>query len=36
LWEAGKGFQELAGRFGTTWVGRASRERLQKIAEGQG
>ena len=33
--EARKQFTELAERYGTTWIGRSSRERLQKIAEGQ-
>lgn len=31
--EAKRRFEELAERFGTTWIGRASRERLKKIAE---
>jgi len=33
--EAKKRFEELAKRFGTTWIGRASTDRLQKIAEGK-
>jgi len=32
--EARKRFEELAEHFGTTWIGRASRDRLQKLAEG--
>jgi len=31
--EAKQRFQELAERFGTTWIGRASRDRLQKISD---
>jgi predicted amidohydrolase len=33
--EAKPEFERLAARYGTTWIGRSSRERLQKIAEGQ-
>jgi len=33
--EAKQRFEELAERFGTTWIGRASRDRLKKMAEGQ-
>ena len=31
--EARQVFKELAERFGTTWIGRASRERLETIAK---
>ena len=31
--EARRQFEDLAERFGTTWIGRASRERLEGIAE---
>jgi len=34
--EAKQRFKELAERFGTTWIGRASRKRLEKIGEQQG
>ena len=33
--EAMQRFEELAERFGSTWIGRASRDRLKKMAEGQ-
>jgi len=33
--EAKRRFEELAERFGTTWIGRASHNRLKKMAEGQ-
>ena len=34
--EARGRFEKLAQHFGTTWIGRASRDRLQKIDEGEG
>ncbi len=34
--EARSRFEKLAQHFGTTWIGRASRDRLQKIDEGEG
>lgn len=34
--EAKRRFEELANRFGTTWIGRASRGRLETIAQQKG
>ena len=33
--EAKRRFEELSERFGTTWIGQASRDRLKRIAENQ-
>lgn len=34
--EARQRFEELAEGFGTTWIGRASRERLEALSPGEG